>query len=163
MKSKMTRRALCAGLAAAPVAMAVGGLPLGPVATAAASTQSKDAIGRILTTVAADSGLPIQVILSPLRTREVVAARQKGLYLSYVMSGKSLPEIGRRFGGRDHTTVLHAVRKIGALREFDPALRAELSRIARAVDPGGTIRTTWHERGGTEGGFASRSVQGRIV
>lgn len=148
MKSRITRRALCAGLATAPVAMAVGGQSVGPVATAAASTPPKDLIGRILATVAADSGLPIEVILSPLRTRESVAARQKGLYLAYVMSGKSLPEIGRRFGGRDHTTVLHAVRKIGALRDSDPALRAELSRIARTVDPSGTIRMTWHERGG---------------
>lgn len=141
---KITRRALCAGLAAAPVAMAVGGLPLGPVASAAASTQSKDLIGRILTTVAAESGLPTEVILSPLRTREAVAARQKGLYLAYRLSGKSLPEIGRRFGGRDHTTVLHAVRKISALRDRDPSFRAELSRIARAVDPGGAVRMTWH-------------------
>lgn len=148
MRSKITRRALCAGLAAAPVAMAVGGLPPGRVATAAVSTRPKDLIGRILATVAADSGLPIEVILSPLRTREAVRARQTGLYLAYVMSGRSLPEIGRRFGGRDHTTVLHAVRKIGALRDSDPLLRAELSRIARAVDPGGTIRMTWHEREG---------------
>lgn len=163
MKSKITRRGFCAGLAAAPVAMAVGGLSPGPVATAAASTQPKDLIGRILATVAADSGVPVEVILSPLRSREAVRARQTGLYLAYVMSGKSLPEIGRRFGGRDHTTVLHAVRKIGALRDSDPALGANLSRIARAVDPGGTTRMTWHERGGTEGGFASRSVQSRIV
>lgn len=146
MTTKITRRALCVGLAAAPVAMAVGGLPLGPGASAAASTQSADLIGRIVESVAADSGLPTEVILSPLRTREAVAARQKGLYLAYVMSGKSLPEIGRRFGGRDHTTVLHAVRKIGALRDSDPSLRAELSRMARAVDPGGTIRMTWRER-----------------
>lgn len=145
--TKITRRALCAGLAATPVAIAVGGIPTATTASAtAASTQSMDVIARILESVTADSGLPTEVILSPLRTREAVAARQRGLYLAYVMSGKSLPEIGRRFGGRDHTTVLHAVRKIGVLRESDPSVRAELSRIARAVDPGGTIRIAWQER-----------------
>lgn len=138
--TKITRRALCAGLAAAPVAMAIGGIP---TATAAASTQSIDLIGRILEAVAADSGVSTKVILSPLRTREAIAARQKGLYLAYVMSGKSLPEIGRRFGGRDHTTVVHAARKIDALKDSDPFLRAELSRIARGVDPGGTMRMPW--------------------
>ena len=49
------------------------------------------------------------------RTLEVCYARQIGMYLSKVMTGQSLPEIGRRFGGRDHTTVLHAVRKFERL------------------------------------------------
>lgn len=52
------------------------------------------------------------------RTAPLVRARQVGMYLAKTMTGRSLPEIGRRFGGRDHTTVLHAVRKIEAKVEF---------------------------------------------
>ena len=51
-------------------------------------------------------------LLSNRRTRTIVKPRQVAMYLSKVMTPRSLPEIGRRFGGRDHTTVLHAVRKI---------------------------------------------------
>jgi hypothetical protein len=54
------------------------------------------------------------------RTARIVRARQVGMYLAKVLTGRSLPEIGRRFGGRDHTTVLHAVRKIAAKVEFAP-------------------------------------------
>lgn len=53
------------------------------------------------------------------RTAPIVRARQVAMYLSKVLTGRSLPEIGRRFGGRDHTTVLHAVRKIAAKVEFN--------------------------------------------
>ena len=51
-------------------------------------------------------------LLSPRRARTVVVPRQVGMYLAKKMTARSLPEIGRRFGGRDHSTVLHAVRKI---------------------------------------------------
>ena len=51
-------------------------------------------------------------LLSPRRARSVVVPRQIGMYLAKKMTARSLPEIGRRFGGRDHSTVLHAVRKI---------------------------------------------------
>ena len=51
-------------------------------------------------------------LLSPRRARSIVVPRQIGMYLAKKMTSRSLPEIGRRFGGRDHSTVLHAVRKI---------------------------------------------------
>jgi chromosomal replication initiator protein len=54
-------------------------------------------------------------ILSARRTASVVRPRQIAMYLAKVLTPRSLPEIGRRFGGRDHTTVLHAVRKITGL------------------------------------------------
>ena len=54
-------------------------------------------------------------ILSSRRTATVVKPRQVAMYLSKALTLRSLPEIGRRFGGRDHTTVLHAVRKIEGL------------------------------------------------
>src|SRR5690606_19882417 len=53
-----------------------------------------------------------QELVSNRRTRMIVKPRQVAMYLSKTMTPRSFPEIGRRFGGRDHTTVLHAVRKI---------------------------------------------------
>lgn len=133
---KVTRRAVCAGLAVAPVAIAVGPqVSAGTgLETTAATFPPKDVITRVIETVAAEHSLSPVVVLSSVRTREAVAARQKGLYLAYRLSGKSLPEIGRRFGGRDHTTVLHAVRKLEAMAEADPSFRAHLLRLARRAD-----------------------------
>jgi chromosomal replication initiator protein len=47
---------------------------------------------------------------------------------------RSLPDIGRRFGGRDHTTVMHAVRKIDELRESDPQIAEDLELLRRALE-----------------------------
>jgi chromosomal replication initiator protein len=64
-------------------------------------------------------------ICSARRTANVVRPRQVAMYLAKTLTLRSLPEIGRRFGGRDHTTVLHAVRKIAALIPKDAELAAE--------------------------------------
>src|SRR5205807_9619753 len=58
-------------------------------------------------------------LLSSRRTANVVRPRQVAMYLAKTLTLRSLPEIGRRFGGRDHTTVLHAVRKIENLVHND--------------------------------------------
>jgi chromosomal replication initiator protein len=65
-------------------------------------------------------------LLSARRTANVVRPRQIAMYLAKTLTLRSLPEIGRRFGGRDHTTVLHAVRKIESLIGNDTALAAEI-------------------------------------
>jgi hypothetical protein len=72
-------------------------------------------------------------ITGPRRTANMVRPRQVAMCLSKTMIGKSLPEIGRLFGGRDHTTALHAVRKISALAERDPALAAEIDKIKASI------------------------------
>ena len=72
-------------------------------------------------------------ILSSRRTATVVKPRQVAMYLSKALTLRSLPEIGRRFGGRDHTTVLHAVRKIEGLSASDTALREELELLKRML------------------------------
>ena len=72
-------------------------------------------------------------ILSERRTAAVVKPRQIAMYLSKVLTLRSLPEIGRRFGGRDHTTVLHAVRKIEKLIETDPPLSEEIELLKRML------------------------------
>jgi chromosomal replication initiator protein len=72
-------------------------------------------------------------ILSSRRTANVVRPRQIAMYLSKTMTLRSLPEIGRRFGGRDHTTVLHAVRKIEAMVSKDASLSEELELLKRLL------------------------------
>jgi len=56
------------------------------------------------------------------------------MYLAKMMTPRSLPEIGRRFGGRDHTTVLHAVRKIEDLVGADTKLAQELELLKRLIN-----------------------------
>lgn len=72
-------------------------------------------------------------LLSSRRTANVVRPRQVAMYLAKVLTLRSLPEIGRRFGGRDHTTVLHAVRKIEHLAGNDNALADEIEALKRQL------------------------------
>ena len=72
-------------------------------------------------------------LLSSRRTANVVRPRQVAMYLAKVLTLRSLPEIGRRFGGRDHTTVLHAVRKIENLAGNDSAFAEEIESLKRQL------------------------------
>ena len=72
-------------------------------------------------------------LLSSRRTANVVRPRQIAMYLAKTLTLRSLPEIGRRFGGRDHTTVLHAVRKIEGLVGSDTALADEIELLKRQL------------------------------
>ena len=72
-------------------------------------------------------------LLSNRRTRVIVRPRQIAMYLAKVMTPRSLPEIGRRFGGRDHTTVLHAVRKIEELSSNDQKIAHEIELLKRLI------------------------------
>jgi chromosomal replication initiator protein len=72
-------------------------------------------------------------LLSSRRTANVVRPRQVAMYLAKTLTLRSLPEIGRRFGGRDHTTVLHAVRKIEGLVSKDVALSDEVELLKRQL------------------------------
>jgi chromosomal replication initiator protein len=72
-------------------------------------------------------------LLSSRRTANVVRPRQVAMYLAKVLTLRSLPEIGRRFGGRDHTTVLHAVRKIENLAGTDSTLAEEIEGLKRQL------------------------------
>ena len=72
-------------------------------------------------------------LLSSRRTANVVRPRQVAMYLAKTLTLRSLPEIGRRFGGRDHTTVLHAVRKIEGLVGADVTLAEEIEGLKRQL------------------------------
>jgi chromosomal replication initiator protein len=72
-------------------------------------------------------------LLSSRRTANVVRPRQVAMYLAKTLTLRSLPEIGRRFGGRDHTTVLHAVRKIENLVGSDASVKEEIESLKRQL------------------------------
>ncbi len=73
-------------------------------------------------------------LLSARRTRTVVRPRQIAMYLAKALTPRSLPEIGRRFGNRDHTTVLHAVRKIEEMATADRSFADEIDLLKRMLD-----------------------------
>jgi chromosomal replication initiator protein len=71
---------------------------------------------------------------SARRARSVARPRQVAMYLSKQLTARSLPEIGRKFGGRDHTTVMHAVRKIDELREHDSNFAEDVDLLRRMLE-----------------------------
>ncbi|AMD61627.1 chromosomal replication initiation protein DnaA [Agrobacterium tumefaciens] len=75
-----------------------------------------------------------QELVSNRRTRVIVKPRQIAMYLAKMLTPRSFPEIGRRFGGRDHTTVLHAVRKIEELISGDTKLGHEVELLKRLIN-----------------------------
>ncbi|MEQ1888824.1 MAG: chromosomal replication initiator protein DnaA [Alphaproteobacteria bacterium] len=72
-------------------------------------------------------------MLSARRARAIARPRQVAMYLAKQLTARSLPEIGRKFGGRDHTTVIHAVRRIEQLRESDSSLNEDVEKLQRIL------------------------------
>ncbi|HEX4105004.1 MAG TPA: chromosomal replication initiator protein DnaA [Rhizomicrobium sp.] len=83
--------------------------------------------------------LDVKDFHSPQRARRVARPRQVAMYLSRKLTTRSLPEIGRRFGGRDHTTVLHACRRIEALIDEDPLFRQEVDFLSQMLQRKGEL------------------------
>jgi chromosomal replication initiator protein len=79
-------------------------------------------------------GLKVSDLLSERRAREVARPRQIAMYLAKKMTPRSLPEIGRRFGKRDHTTVMHAVKRVEQLRADDREIDSDVATLARLLD-----------------------------
>ena len=71
---------------------------------------------------------------SARRTRSVARPRQVAMYLAKNLTSRSLPEIGRRFGNRDHTTVMHAVRKVEELLDTDPSFAEDVALLRRILE-----------------------------
>src|SRR6478672_12019871 len=90
-------------------------------------------IDDILRTVSKHYGVNRGDLLSGRRNRSIVRPRQIGMYLAKLLTSRSLAEIGRRFGNRDHTTVLHAIRKIEQLMNDDNQLREEIELLKRLL------------------------------
>jgi chromosomal replication initiator protein len=73
-------------------------------------------------------------MIGPKRVRSYARPRQIAMYLAKQLTTRSLPEIGRRFGGRDHTTVIHGVRRIEDLKEKDSQIADDLELLRRALE-----------------------------
>jgi chromosomal replication initiator protein len=71
---------------------------------------------------------------SARRARSVARPRQVAMYLAKQLTSRSLPEIGRKFGGRDHTTVMHAVKKVDELRDRDASFAEDVELLRRMLE-----------------------------
>lgn len=148
----MTRRHLLAGLGAALGAAVLPAAVVpaygAPVTALTGPPRNSEPVAEIIAIAARHAGLQPADILGPLRTKLVVETRQRAMFVAWAATGKSLPEIGRRFGNRDHTTVLHALRKRAAVMRHDVlewfaihslARQAE-SRTGISIDINSTVR-----------------------
>jgi len=94
----------------------------------------KVTIDEIQRKVAEHYNLRISDLLSPRRARAVARPRQVAMFLSKSLTSKSLPEIGRKFGGRDHTTVIHAVKRVEEMRATDSQIADDVELLRRMLE-----------------------------
>jgi chromosomal replication initiator protein len=97
------------------------------------SHERRVTIDEIQRRVAEHFNIKLVEMTSDRRARIVARPRQVAMYLAKQLTTRSLPEIGRKFGGRDHTTVIHAVRKIDELMLTDPALAEDVELLRRML------------------------------
>ena len=90
-------------------------------------------IDEIQRKVAEHYNLRLTDMHSARRARQVARPRQVAMYLSQLLTARSLPEIGRKFGGRDHTTVMHAIRKVEELMDDDAQIAQDVEVVRRAL------------------------------
>jgi chromosomal replication initiator protein len=90
-------------------------------------------IDQIQKQVAEFFGVTVADLKARTRTRAVALPRQVAMYLARQLTHASLAEVGRFFGGKDHTTVLHAVDKIQSLLQDDPKLRKNIDGLIHAI------------------------------
>ena len=98
------------------------------------ATDRKVTIDEIIRKVTDHYGVNLTDMLSARRTRSIARPRQVAMYLSKKLTSKSLPEIGRRFGKRDHTTVIHAVKKIEELQSIDSQIAKDIEVLRRMLE-----------------------------
>ena len=98
------------------------------------SNNKKITIEEIQKKVAEHFNIRLTDMHSPRRSRSVARPRQIAMYLAKSITSRSLPEIGRKFGGRDHTTVMHAVKKIEELKFEDSNFNEDIELLKRLID-----------------------------
>ncbi|HMR60163.1 MAG TPA: chromosomal replication initiator protein DnaA [Amaricoccus sp.] len=98
------------------------------------ASERKVTIDEIIRKVADHYTLRISDLMSARRARAVARPRQVAMYLAKTLTTRSLPDIGRRFGGRDHTTVIHAIRKIEELKVSDAQIAEDVELLRRMLE-----------------------------
>lgn len=84
--------------------------------------------------VADHYNIKLSDMIGPKRSRSIARPRQIAMFLSKELTSRSLPEIGKRFGGRDHTTVIHGVKRIEGLKNQDDQIAEDLKILQRSLD-----------------------------
>ena len=97
------------------------------------SSERKITVEEIQRKVSEHYNIRLSDMIGPKRLRSYARPRQVAMYLSKQLTSRSLPEIGRRFGGRDHTTVMHGVRRIEELKQSDSQIAEDLELLSRAL------------------------------
>ncbi len=97
------------------------------------TTEKRITVDDIQKAVAEHYGLKQADLLCERRNRAIARPRQTAMWLCKQLTTRSLPDIGRRFGGRDHTTVLHAVRRIEELKVVEPTLFSDIEILIRKL------------------------------
>ena len=100
------------------------------------SSDRKLTIDEIQRTVSHYFDITVADMHSSRRSRNVARPRQIAMYMVKQLTSRSLPEIGRKFGGRDHTTVMHAVRKVKELIESDNEFAADIEKLKQKLKSG---------------------------
>ncbi|MBE0591425.1 MAG: chromosomal replication initiator protein DnaA, partial [Gemmatimonadales bacterium] len=90
-------------------------------------------IDRIQRSVAEQFGIKVADMFSKRRPANIARARQVAMYFAKELTQKSFPEIGEAFGGRDHTTVMHAVKRVAELRQHDTEFNRQLHLVEQAL------------------------------
>ena len=98
------------------------------------ASDRKVTVEEIQRKVAEHYNIRLSDLVGPKRVRTLARPRQIAMYLAKQMTSRSLPEIGRRFGGRDHTTILHGVKRIEELRSEDRSLAEDIDLLRRALE-----------------------------
>jgi chromosomal replication initiator protein len=98
------------------------------------ASERKISIEEIQRKVAEHYNIRLSDMIGPKRVRTFARPRQVAMYLCKQLTSRSLPEIGRRFGGRDHTTVMHGVRRIEELRQQDGQIDEDIEMLRRALE-----------------------------
>jgi chromosomal replication initiator protein len=93
----------------------------------------ENTIATIKSAVAYFFGMPIEALHHDDTTREVTVPRQIAMYLIKQMTDASLPEIGRRFGGKHHSTVMHAIARIEGRRRMDVGLDFTICKLVTSI------------------------------
>jgi chromosomal replication initiator protein len=98
------------------------------------SSDRKVSIEEIQRKVSEHFNIRLADMIGPKRVRTIARPRQVAMYLAKTMTTRSLPEIGRRFGGRDHTTIMHGIRKVEELMSTDSQLAEDINLLRRLLE-----------------------------
>jgi chromosomal replication initiator protein len=131
LEGAMTRLFAFASLVRKPITLELTQDCLADVLRA---SERKVSIEEIQRKVSDHYNIRLSDMIGPKRTRCYARPRQVAMYLCKQMTSRSLPEIGRRFGGRDHTTIMHGVKRIDELRIQDAQIAEDLELLRRTLE-----------------------------